>query len=117
MKLPRARRFSDRAGCRFSAYTDLRVCYEGYSEELDIRQPDVSTSGMFVYTARHFPEGSVLKVCFRLARTGCQVEARAEVRYCLPGVGVGLEFIEISEANRRAIRENFALSDAAQTRS
>jgi len=112
MKLAWAKRFSERAGCRFSAYADLRVCYEGYSEEMDIRQPDVSTSGMFVCTARHFPEGSILKVRFRLARTGCPVEARAEVRYCLPGVGIGLEFIEISEANRQAILENFALETA-----
>jgi len=42
---------------------------------------------------RSFPEGANLNVRFRLALTGASARARCEVRYCLPGVGIGLEFI------------------------
>jgi hypothetical protein len=38
---------------------------------------------MFINTAVIFPEGSVLKIRFRLNRTDVELETRAEVRYCL----------------------------------
>jgi hypothetical protein len=58
---------------------------------------------MFIQTGRHFPEGAVLKVRFRLVRSRYEVHARAEVRYCLPGVGIGVEFVDISAEDRLAI--------------
>ena len=60
---------------------------------------------MFIQTTRRFPEGAVLKIRFRLARSLYEVTARGEVRYCLPGVGIGIEFVEISAEARRAIKE------------
>ena len=53
---------------------------------------------MFISTARTFPEGAVLNVRFRLALTGASVRARGEVRYSLPGVGIGLEFVDLDPA-------------------
>ena len=35
---------------------------------------------------------------FRLVLTGALVRARGEVRYCLPGVGIGLEFVGLDPA-------------------
>lgn len=90
---------------RLQHYRDLSLVYEGYSEEISIRAPDLSVQGMFINTTRHFPEGAVLKVTFRLARSGYEVHTRAEVRYCLEGVGVGVEFFEISPEDRSAIDE------------
>ena len=84
---------------------ELYITYEGYSEEVPLRPPDLSTQGIFIQTARQFPEGAVLKVRFRLARTGFEVNVRGEIRYCLPGVGVGVEFVEISQEARDAIEE------------
>jgi hypothetical protein len=61
---------------------------------------------MFISTSRKFPEGAVLNLKFRLALSGAQISTRCEVRYCLPGVGVGVEFIGISpEAVRDIERE------------
>ena len=40
-----------------------------------------------------YPQGAVLKLRFRLSRTGILIETRCEVRYCLKGVGVGVEFV------------------------
>jgi len=92
-----------RSAERFSSLRDLSVTYEGHSENVVTRPPDISTRGMFINTTRVFPEGAVLNVRFRLAISGYEVRSRAEVRYCLPGVGVGVEFIDISRESVRAI--------------
>ena len=88
-----------------SHYRELFIAYEGYTEEIPLRPPDLSVQGMFVQTARSFPQGAVLRVRFRLARSQYEVTARGEVRYCLPGVGIGIEFVEISGEARRAIQK------------
>jgi hypothetical protein len=60
---------------------------------------------MFINTSRNFPEGAVLNVQFRLAETGVEIRTRCEVRYCLAGVGVGVEFVEISSDAVRSIEK------------
>jgi hypothetical protein len=97
-----------RVAPRISTLRDLSVNYEGRSEDVALKPPDISTRGMFINTRRNFPEGAVLNVQFRLGQTGTQITTRAEVRYCLPGVGVGIEFVEISEEGIRAIEEEIA---------
>jgi hypothetical protein len=70
---------------------------------------------MFFNTNRMFPEGAVLNVRFRLAHSGIEVESRAEVRYCLAGVGVGVEFIKISAKAVRAIKDEIELGNTETT--
>ena len=82
--------------------------YEGYSETIATRPPDISTRGMFINTNRTFPEGAVLNVQFCLAYSGVEIRSRAEVRYCLEGVGVGVEFVEISTEAVAAIEKEIA---------
>jgi hypothetical protein len=114
---------SSRLAPRFSSLRDLSVSYEGFSEAIVTRPPDVSTRGMFINTSRKFPEGAVLNVNFRLALTGVEIHSRCEVRYCLPGVGVGVEFVDISPESVRAIEEEVKLGNGrsrnrkSQTRS
>jgi hypothetical protein len=88
---------------RFAAYRGLNLVYEGRSAKIEVRAPDISSKGMFVHIPDAFPEGAVIKVEFSLSRSGYQVRARAEVRYCLPGVGIGLEFVDITDEDKRAI--------------
>ena len=96
----------ERLSPRIHTVKKISVHYEGRTEEVAIRPPDVSIHGMFFNTATRFPEGTVLNLRFRLALTGAEVHTRCEVRYCLPGVGVGVEFIGISpEAVRKIERE------------
>jgi hypothetical protein len=97
---------------RVSCLCDLSVSYEGYSENIQTRPPDISTRGMFINTSRSFPEGAVLNVQFRLAMTGAELHTRCEVRYCLPGVGVGVEFVEISPEGVQAIEKEIQLGTA-----
>jgi hypothetical protein len=93
---------------RYASYRDLAIVYEGHSQELPVRVPDISTRGMFINTGRRFLPGAVLKVRFRLCRSQAEIHARAEVRYCLPGVGIGVEFIDISPEATAAIADELA---------
>jgi hypothetical protein len=88
---------------RFAAYRGLNLIYEGRSEKMEVRAPDISPKGMFVHIPRPFPEGAVIKVEFWLSRSGRHIKARGEVRYCLAGVGIGIEFIDIADEDRSAI--------------
>ncbi len=88
---------------RYSYLRDLTVSFEGRTEEIKLRTPDISPYGMFINTDYLFPEGSTLLIRFCLPITHRQVHARGEVRYSLPGVGVGVRFIEISPEDQRAI--------------
>lgn len=100
---------STRRSARLATLRELSVTYEGHSEDVALRPPDISTRGMFINTNRNFPEGSVLNVQFKLGQSGAQVSTRAEVRYCLAGVGVGIEFIDISAESLRAIEREVKL--------
>ncbi len=88
---------------RYPHLRELSLTYEGRSEQIAVRPPDISPRGMFVNTANHFPEGAVLKLRFRLTGTNVEVETRCEVRYCLPGVGIGVEFVGIAPEAVQAI--------------
>jgi PilZ domain len=92
---------------------EITVTYEGQDERTVVKAPDLSVNGMFISTSRRFPEGAVLNLQFRMAVTDAVVRTRCEVRYCLPGVGVGVEFIGIEpEAKKNIERElKLALSD------
>jgi hypothetical protein len=99
---------SNRRAPRHAQFTELSLTYEGRTEEISSRPPDISPHGMFINTARRFPEGAVMKLRFRLSRSGIEVHARGEVRYCLPGVGIGVEFIGLESEYVRAIEEEIA---------
>ncbi|HTU33391.1 MAG TPA: PilZ domain-containing protein [Candidatus Acidoferrum sp.] len=102
---------STRSSARLTTLRELSVTYEGRSEDVALRPPDISTRGMFINTSRNFPEGAVLNVQFRLGQSGAHVSTRAEVRYCLSGVGVGIEFIDISPEAIRAIEREVRLQE------
>lgn len=94
---------------RYGLSCDLAVVYEGDTEEIPVHPPNLTTQGMFINTAEHFPIGSVLKLHFRLVHTGFVLDARAEVRHCVPGVGIGVEFVGLPPAALRAIREEIQM--------
>lgn len=96
---------------RYMPYKDLTVIYEGHSASVPVRVPDLSTRGMFINTPQRFPEGAILKLRFRLNRLDQWVSARAEVRYFVEGIGIGVEFVEISASAQRAIAEELQLEE------
>ena len=104
---PRINRQSE----RYWPLRELSLTYEGHSENIPVRPPDLSSRGMFINTASHFPEGAVLNLRFRLARSDFVVSTRCEVRYCLPGVGIGVEFVQIPPEAVRAIEREIRVAN------
>jgi PilZ domain len=98
-------RFSNRV----HSLREILISYEGDTQTVPIRPPDVSTRGMFINTSQKFPEGAVLNLRFCLDLSGAEVEARGEVRYCIPSVGIGVEFIAMSPKAIRAIEKEIEL--------
>ena len=88
---------------RLQHVSDLHLMYEGEICEIPVRPPDLSVHGMFVNTTTHFPEGAVIKLRFRLTGSNVEVQTRCEVRYCLPGTGIGVEFVGLEADAAQAI--------------
>jgi hypothetical protein len=103
---------SMRRDARYPQLSELSMVYEGHTEEVSVRPPDLSPHGMFINTSKEYPQGAVLKLRFRLSRTGVLIQTRCEVRYCLKGVGIGVEFVDASPEAIRAIEEEIAVQPA-----
>ena len=65
---------------------------------------------MFINTDDELPVGAILNLKFRLALSEVEVTVRAEVRHRIPRVGVGIEFIDLSNEARRAIEREVELA-------
>lgn len=99
-----------RRDARYPQLCELSMIYEGFEEDISVRPPDLSPHGMFVNTPHDYPQGAILKLRFRLARSGVLIETRGEVRYCLRGVGVGVEFVAITPEAMKSIEEEIGLA-------
>jgi hypothetical protein len=98
-----------RSSNRVHSLRAISISYEGDTQAVPIRPPDVSTRGMFITTSQKFPEGAVLNLRFCLDLSGVEVQARGEVRYCIPSVGIGVEFIAMEPKAIRAIEKEIEL--------
>ncbi len=103
-----------RQDVRYPQLSELSMIYEGSAEDVTVRPPDLSPHGMFINTRTEYPEGAVLKLRFRLSRTGVLIQTRCEVRYCLKGVGVGVEFVDPPPEATRAIEEEISVQMAGK---
>jgi hypothetical protein len=63
---------------------------------------------MFFHIADQLPEGAVMQLRFLPPRTNVQIQARAEVRYCVAGTGVGVEFIDLEAEQRASIEREMS---------
>ncbi len=111
-KTPDCVRRSSRVHC----LREITITSEGHNEHIVVKAPDLSATGMFISTSRPFPESTVLNLRFRLAVTNVEVHTRGEVRYCLPGVGVGVEFIGITPEAAKDIARELALNEPPRRR-
>jgi hypothetical protein len=107
---------SARRELRLPQLLELRMNYEGNGENIPLRPPDISLHGMFVNTSTHFPEGAIVNLRFRLTRSNVEVQTRGEVRYCLPGIGIGVEFVGIRPEAVRAIEREIRASYRTRTK-
>ncbi len=91
---------------------DLAVVYDGATDGLPVHPPDLSTRGMFINTRQSLPVGSISALRFRLALSGVELTVRAEVRFCVPGIGVQVEFVDLSDDAYQAIEREMQMSPA-----
>jgi hypothetical protein len=101
---------------RLRQLREIRMNYEGNAENIPLRPPDISLHGMFVNTSTHFPQGAIVNLRFRLTRSNLEVQTRGEVRYCLPGIGIGVEFVGIRPEAARAIEKEVKASSRTRTK-
>ncbi|MDA8086710.1 MAG: response regulator [Nitrospiraceae bacterium] len=62
---------------------------------------DLSKSGIYIHTGRHFIKGSVVNVSLPLGSTTLELKAR--VQHSKPGVGMGLEFLNITGEQKQLL--------------
>lgn len=67
---------------------------EGYGiGRITTRINDISVTGLFIDSLAHLPVGSVIKMRFTLR--DLPIEVTGEVRYCMPQVGMGVQFLDL----------------------
>jgi CheY-like chemotaxis protein len=83
-----------------------RVPYEEYvviNGSLRVRAIDISEGGLYLHTGRSCPAGSIVLVEFPLSHE--KLTVKAVVRFCQEGVGMGLEFRNLSTRHNELIRQ------------
>jgi hypothetical protein len=86
------------------------MIYEGSTEDISVRPPDLIPRGMVVNTSKEFPGRAILKLRFRLSRSRIMVETGCEVRYFPRNVGLGVEFIGIAPEFIQAIENEIEVA-------
>ncbi len=66
---------------------------------------DVSAGGMFITARYPLPIDSYLTVTFRLRLNDTRIFSRARVRYAQPGVGMGIQFLDLSDEMRAKLQK------------
>lgn len=76
-------------------------CFGDGVSPVTIRIGDLSASGAFIDTLIALPPGTVLNL--RFALPDAEVSVRAEVRYAMPQIGMGVRFLDLQPEHHAAI--------------
>jgi hypothetical protein len=66
---------------------------------------DVSVGGMFLTTNDPFPTNSEVTLSFRLRGGDPPISSRGKVMYSMRDMGMGIAFVDLSEASRQALQK------------
>ncbi len=64
---------------------------------------DISEGGLYVSAIQLFEKDSVIEIS--IPYRGNQITVKAKVQYCQPGIGMGIMFIDLSDQQKRLIKE------------
>ncbi len=67
------------------------------------RTTDISEGGLFISNIQSFENGDVMEVS--IPTTSKKINAKAQVKYCQPGIGMGIAFIETDDELRIKIKK------------
>jgi hypothetical protein len=88
---------------RYLARVDVKIELRADGPELFttfVPIGDISQSGMFIITRGPLPLGSELFVCLSLDGP---LRLRCAVRQCVPGRGMGVEFLDLTLSSRQRL--------------
>lgn len=71
---------------------------------------DVSTGGLFLNTPNPLVPGSQVELSFSVTPEGPEIECSGRVVYALPGVGMGIQFIDAKGQVELALNKPFGRS-------
>jgi c-di-GMP-binding flagellar brake protein YcgR len=94
-----------RRSFRTNLDTEVWIGQDGIFTRTKERLTNLSAGGAFVETAEGFSVGSVLSLRFRLPDNDAFITCAAIVRNLSVGYGMGVEFLDLSRANRAYIAE------------
>ena len=64
---------------------------------------DISEGGLFISTIQRFEKDEVIDLIIPMK--GEKITAKAQVKYCQPGIGVGLAFADLNDDQKAKIKE------------
>ena len=77
------------------------------------RAETVGVGGLFLHTPTPLPPGSFIELLFDL-KSG-EIRARATVRHAAPGRGMGIQFVQMTPADRARLHQFLSKFEAAET--
>ena len=84
-------------------YTCEIQCEGNGIGRITTRINDISASGLFIDALAHLPVGSILRLRFTLR--GTLIDVIGEVRYCMPKVGMGVQFLTLEPEHQAVIEQ------------
>lgn len=77
------------------------------NNSLMVNAIDISEGGLYVHTGRMFPGGSIVALVFSIGNQ--KFNLKAKVQHCQEGVGMGLEFVNLTDEQKNGIKTLLAV--------
>jgi len=88
---------------RVKAPKELHVAWKSSGYQAVSRAETIALGGLFLYTRKPPAAGSMVELVIDFA--GGSIRARAVVRHCAPGKGMGIQFVQMAPENRAKLNK------------
>lgn len=85
---------------RVSYGREVSIGQDGIFSQTNERITNISVGGVFIETAQSFAKGTVLSVRFKVGDGKNFISCAAIVRNSRPGVGLGVEFLDLTREGK-----------------
>lgn len=97
-----------RSAVRKSVIASAQVVEAGSGARLRARSCDLVVQGCYIDTINPCPAGTLVRI--RLEKEGATVDSKGKVVYRLPGLGMGIAFLDLTPENQHVLEQWLALS-------
>lgn len=94
---------------RLECTSEVWIGQDGIFSQTTERIANISIGGVFIETAGTFSRGTILSIRFKIGESGTLISSSAIVRNPRPGVGLGVEFLDLSPEAKHNL-ETFLIS-------